>query len=130
MVKIKQLQDKIESNKNILKLNIEINRKQNGLYYNKLIKQLKNQTVYLNDTEQKILELTTLLQNSKKDVISESTSISDLHLFKSIDSIDGWRENIINQEQVKEMEDDELMNECYDTIPLNNLKKSASSWLI
>ena len=138
--RIKWLANKIEGSENKLKYNIEINRQQNLLYYNKLIKNVKNNTELLNNTQDKIIqkidEFEFLLQNSKKELISESTSMSDftsiksVKLVKSVDSIDGWRENIIQEDDVKEMEDNELLNECYDSIPLNNIKKNTTSWLI
>jgi hypothetical protein len=131
---IKKLEDKIDWNKFILKFNIEMNRKQNALYYNKIIKQARNDTALSIETQhkiiEKIMEIEILLQNSKKEAILTSTSASDHLPIKSIDSIDGWGEDIIKQEDVNEMEDNELLNECYDSIPLNNLKKNISSWLI
>jgi len=132
--RIKRLEDKIEASKNILKHNIEINRQLHSSYHHKLIRHFKNQKLFLDHSEEKItekiLEIKSFLENSKKEVISVSTSISSLRPVKSIDSIDGWKDNIIQQEEVKEMEDNELLNECYDTIPLNNLKKNTGSWLI
>jgi len=134
MSKIKRLEDKIEGSKNVLKHNIEINRQQNALCHHKVIKQIKEGTIILIDTENKIIEkimdIKLFLQNPKKELVSESTSMLSLPQFKSICSIDGWKDNVIHQEDVKDMEDDELLNECYDTIPLNNLKKNTNSWLI
>jgi hypothetical protein len=138
--KIKKLEDKIEASKNVLKHNIETNRQLNTSYNSKLSKQLKNQSEMLCDTQQKltekIIEIKSILPNSKKELISVSTSVSSLSpvksvkSVKSVDSIDGWKDNIIQQENVKEMEDNELLNECYDTIPLNNLTKNTTGWLI
>lgn len=134
MDKIKRVKDKIEGSENKLKHNIEINRQQNLIYYNKLIKNVKNNTELLIDTQDKIIQkihdFELLFQNSKKELISESTSMSDFIPIKLIDCIDGWKDNIIQQEYVNDLEDDELLNECYDSIPLNNLKKSTNSWLI
>ena len=134
MDKIKSIEDKIEGCENVLKHNIEINRLQNSLCNHRIIKNIKDGTAISINAEKKIIEkimdLKLLLQNSKKDLVSESTSMSAFSPFKSIDSIDGWKEHIIKQEDVKEMEDDELLNECYDSIPLNNLKKNTNSWLI
>lgn len=134
MNKIKRLEEKIESNKNVLKHNIETNRQLNTSYNSKLIKQIKNNSEILSDRQdkltEKIIEIKSLLPNSKKEVITTTTSMRGLHPVKSVDSIDGWKENIIQQEQVKDMEDNELLNECYDTIPHNNLKKNTNSWFI
>lgn len=129
--KIQRLEDKIEVCKNVLKHNIETNRQLNTSYHSKIIKQLKNNTTVLSDTKEelteKILETKSLLPNFKKEVVSVSTSVSSLRTVKSIDSIDGWKDDIIQQEDSKEIEDNELLNECYDTIPLNNLKKNTNS---
>lgn len=132
--KIKRLEEKLEGTENVLKYNIEINRKQTTISYNKLIEQLKNDTSISIDTQQKItekiLEIKGLIQNSKRDVISASTSVTNFSPIKSINSMDDWKHNIIEQDEVKIYEDDELMNECYDSIPLNNIKKNTGlSWL-
>lgn len=128
--RIKLLEDKLEGTENVLKHNIEINRQQNALCHHKIVKHIKDSKAILIDTENKIIDVKLLLQNPKKDLVSETTSMSGFSSFKSIDSINGWKQHIIKQEDVKEMEDDELMNECYDSIPLNNLKKNTNSWLI
>jgi hypothetical protein len=134
MDKIKRLEDKLEGTENVLKHNIEINRLDNASRHHKIVKHIKDGNLISVDAEKKIIEkimdIKLMLQNSKKDLVSESTSMTAFSPFKSIDSIDGWREHIIKQEDVKEMEDDELLNECYDSIPLNNLKKKTGSWLI
>jgi len=137
MDRIKCLEDKIEGTENVLKHNIEINRLQNSLCNHKIIKNIKDGMSITIDAQEKIIEkiieVKILSENSKKELLSERRSISDLcpiKTFKSIDSIDGWKNNIIHQEDIKEMEDDELLNECYDSIPLNNLKKNTNSWLI
>jgi len=132
--KIKQLEEKLEGSENVLKYNIEINRKQLAICYNKIIEQLKNETSASIDTQQKIteklMEIKVLMQNSKKDVISASTSVTSFSPIKSVNSMDDWKHNIIEQEEFKKCEDDELINECYDSIPLNNLKKNTGlSWL-
>jgi hypothetical protein len=134
MDKIKRLEEKIEASKNVLKHNIEMNRHINDLCYRKIVKHIKEGIDVSMDTQQKMIEkimdVKLLLKNSKRELVSESTSMTDFNSVKSIDSIDGWKDNIIKQEDVKEMEDDELLNECYDSIPLNNLKKNTNSWLI
>jgi len=85
---------------------------------------------------QNVMEIKMLLQNSKKEVISRGTSMTSLSQVKSIDYIDGWKDNINDCENknehdsINELEDNELLNECYDSIPLNNLKKNTSSWFI
>lgn len=134
MEKIKRLEDKIEGSKNVLKQNIELNQHINLLCYRKIVKHIKDGIDVSVDTQkkmiEKIMDVKLLLENSKRELVSETTSMTDFNSVKSIDSIDGWKDNIIKQENVKEMEDDELLNECYDSIPLNNLKKNTTSWLI
>jgi len=152
MDKLKRLQEQIEGSENVVKHNIEINRIQNSVCNHTIVKYLKDLKSISLDTQEKVLkkimEINMLLQNSKKEVISQGTSMSLLSQFKSIDSIDGWNDNNLENmreeenmredventkekmENMREEEDDELLNECYDSIPLNNLKKNTSSWFI
>jgi hypothetical protein len=134
MDRIKKFEDKIEGCENILKHNIEINRLKNALHHHKIIKNIKDGITISNDAQEKIIEkimdMNLLLQNSKRQLISQATSMTALSPFKSIASNDEWKENVIHGEDIKDMEDDELLNECYDSIPLNNLKKKTNSWLI
>ena len=126
--KIKRLEEKIKGSENILKYNIEINRKQYQIVYNKLIEQLKNQL----ENSSKLIDKIKELEYIRPEMISTSTSISSFSPLKINlpDKIDDWNNHIIMQEDIKEIEDNELMNECYDSIPLNNLKKTtALSWL-
>lgn len=119
--KIKRLEEKIQGSENVLKYNIEINRKQFQIVYNKLIEQLKNEV----ELTSKLFNQLKETQIYKPEMISASTSISSFSPVKIILPIenDDWNNNNI-------MEDDELMNECYDSIPLNNLKKTTGlSWL-
>ena len=105
--------------------NIKINRKQNQIIYNNLINELKNE-----------VELTSKLFNQikeskiyKPEMISASTSISSFSPIKIIlpPENNDCDNNIIMH---KEIEDNELLNESYDSIPMNNLKKNTSLiWL-
>ena len=123
--KIDNLEEKIKESENILKYNIKINRKQNQIIYNNLINELKNE-----------VELTSKLFNQikeskmyKPEMISASTSISSFSPIKIIlpPENNDCDNNIIMQ---KEIEDNELLNESYDSIPMNNLKKNTSLiWL-
>ena len=132
--RLKRLEEKLEGSENVLKYNIEINRKKNAICYNKIIEQLKNDISVSIDTQQKIteklLEIKGLMQYTKKEFISASTSVDTFSPIKSFNSMDDLKHNIIEQEEPKIYEDDELMNECYDSIPLNNIKKNTGlSWL-
>jgi hypothetical protein len=115
--KIENLKEQIKGNENVLKYNIEINRKQNQVIYNKLIEQLKSE---IENTSRLIDKIKVL----KPEMISASTSVSSFAPLKVITS---HSNNHIIQEDI---EDDELINECYDSIPLNNVKKTTGlSWL-
>ena len=123
--KIKNLEEKIRETKDILKHSIEINLKQNLLSHeNTITKLLENQNLNI-----LLLQEEKQLEFSKKELISTSTSTSSLLPLKIIipHENDDLKNNIIKQEEI---EDNELINECYDSIPLNNLKKNTGlSWL-
>lgn len=127
--KIKHLEDKIKVTENILKYNIEVNRKQNQIIYNKLIEQLKNEV----ETSSKLINIIKETQPFKPEMISASTSISSFSPLKIvippqnedwINQNDDWVNHIIDKKD-NSNDDDELINECYDSIPLNNLKKNT-----
>lgn len=126
--RIKNLEEKIKDSENIIKYNIEINRKQNQIIYNKLIDEVKNEVEFTSKLFNQIKESNLY----KPEMISASTSISSFSQVKIILPIENndWNNHIIIQEDIKEMEDDELIKECYDSIPMNNVKKhTALSWL-
>ena len=126
--KIKNLEDKINGSENVLKYNIEINRKQNQIIYNKLIDQLKNEV----KVSSKLIDEINKLHNSRPEVVSATTSMSSFSPLKIIlpDEKDDWNNHIVYQQDIKEIQDNELLNECYDSIPMNNIKKNtALSWI-
>jgi hypothetical protein len=95
--------------------NIEINR---IIYDNKII-ELEYKLI---ESQQNCLNEIKKLKSEKKITISKSTSISDLAFISD-------EEKKVNDEENQE-EDDELINECYDSLPLNNFKKNTkSNWL-
>lgn len=122
--KIERLKEQIKGSENVLKYNIKINRKQNQIIYNKLINEIKNE-----------LEFTSKLLNElkesklyKPEMISATTSISSFSPLKIM--IPTENDDLNLQEDIKDLEDNELMNECYDSIPLNNVKKTTGlTWL-
>jgi hypothetical protein len=127
--KIKRLEDKLKVTENILKYNIEINRKQNQIIYNKLIEQLKNEV----QTSSNLINMIKEAQCFKPEMISASTSISSFSPLKItipietddwINQNDDWINHIIDKKD-NSNDDDELISECYDSIPLNNLKKNT-----
>lgn len=108
--KIKRLEEKIKDS-------VEINEKQNQTIINKLVEQAKN----ADDISYKLItEIITQNQHFKPEMISASTSISSFSPVK----INLPPKNDDNDHHDA---DDELINECYDSIPLNNLKKNTSS---
>jgi S-adenosylmethionine:tRNA-ribosyltransferase-isomerase (queuine synthetase) len=123
--KIKKLEDKIKGTENVLKYNIEINRKQYQIVYNKLIEQIeqiKNELEF----SAKLLDKINENQILKPEMISASTSISSFSPLKIIlpPENDDWINHIIDKKD-NNNNDGELINECYDSIPLNNLKKNT-----
>jgi hypothetical protein len=123
--KINNLEKKIKDCENILKYNIEINREQNQIIYNNLINELKNEVELTSKLFNQIKEL----KLYKPEMISASTSISSFSPIKIIlpPENNDCDNNIIMH---KEIEDNELLNESYDSIPMNNLKKNNSLiWL-
>jgi hypothetical protein len=139
---IGNMKEELEGNENILKYHIDINRKRNliehcGLKSEILI--LNKQMALLLENQEKIisqLEDIKLIKNSEEhrlsiniskiDCISASTSMNTFSPIKIPLLLDT---NIIDDD-IKDNEYDELLNECYDTIPLNNFKKTTGlSWL-
>lgn len=83
-----------------------------------------------------IYENTRIINNNKRDIIDKINNLED-EIMKMMESRETKEDNIlINKHQHQEKEDtdkpedkdanngdDELINECYDSIPLNNNKK-------
>jgi len=77
-----------------------------------------------------------LLEAENKRVISpvkkyivKDTSVSP---FVPIKNVDEWNNIELNKlkDDFKDTEDDELINECYDSMPLNNIKKTTGlGWI-
>ena len=135
------IKENIEGNENVLKYHIDVNRKRNLIEHCSLkseILMLNNQLLLLLENQEKIISLLEdikIIKNSdehrlsinisKIDCISASTSMNTFSPIK-IPLLD--KNNITDD--VKDQEYDELLNECYDAIPLNNLKKTTGlSWL-
>ena len=118
--KIEKLEGKIKECENILKYNIKINRKQNQIIYNNLINEVELTSKLVNQIKE--------LKLYKPEMISASTSISTFSPLKII--LPPENNDCDNHIMHKEIEDNELLNESYDSIPMNNLKKNASLiWL-
>jgi hypothetical protein len=123
--KIKILEEKIKQSENVLIYNIEFNRNQNQIIYKRLIEQFKIELGISSKLIDKIKEL----QHLKPEMLSASTSISSFSPLRinlpSENEVWNLEKNTIN-----ELDDNELINECYDSIPLNNLKKiTGLNWL-
>jgi hypothetical protein len=125
-----------EENKNILKYHIEINDKRNLIEYCSLksdILTLNKQFVLLLENQEKIINQLCeikLINNSEENRLSINISKFDscsINKFSPIKMPLILDQN--NSDNIKEDEYDELLNECYDTMPLNNLKKNTGlSW--
>jgi len=128
LYKIKTLEKQIKCSKNVLKYNIEINRKQYQMIYNKLIEQLKNEL----QLSRKFLEQILEFQYSKPEILLSSitTPFSPIKFVlpsekKCLSNPVSDTNNSNNNSNNNNDDDyDELENECYDSIPMNNLKKN------
>jgi hypothetical protein len=96
------------------------------ILYNKLVEQPNNYHNFsceLIDKE---------IQCLKPVMVSSSTSISPFSPLRKVFSIENELciHPITEKSFNDDSEDNELLNECYDSIPLNNLKKTTGlSWL-
>jgi len=135
----------IENFNTFNKIKTEIDVKNDN--YNKKIEdkitELENKILASLEKQTAIIINLPLLNIEKKDIMSRSTSmssfISDMTPKKndSMVSDEGWHlsekdESTDNVNYVNDViNDDEIMNECYDSIPLNNFKKvtGLKGWL-
>jgi hypothetical protein len=139
---ISDIKEQIEGNEKVLKYHIDINRKRNLIEHCNLKSEiliLNKQMALLLENQEKIissLEEMKLIKNSdehrlsinisKIDCMSASTSMNTFSPIK----IPLILETNNGADDLKDQEYDELLNECYDAIPLNNLKKTTGlSWL-
>ena len=123
--KIKNLEIKINESEKVLEDNIKINRKQNQIIYNKFIELFKNEA----KSKSMLIDQINELQNSKPELVSAATSMTSFSPVKIIlpEEKDDWYNNI----EQEEVQDNELLNECYDSIPMNNFKKyPALNWFL
>lgn len=142
---INNIKKEIQGNENVLKYHIEINQKRNLIEHCNLKSEIlilnkhlsliiENQEKIINQLEEmkliKISEQNKLSINiSKIDCISASTSMTTFSPIKIPLVLDESIASDITNDN-KDKEYDELVNECYDAIPLNNLKKTTGlSWL-
>jgi hypothetical protein len=96
----------------------------------KILKSIENQLITLNE-----IKNLPLLSVGKIDKLSRSTSVSSIFLesipqkVSSINSDEGWH---ISEEEKNKCEDNDLLNDCYDTMPLSNVKKvtGIKGWFI
>lgn len=105
-----------------------LNEKISSLEKNVTEKLENQQTIMKNIIEIPILNICN--ENSILSSSSISLSIDEIDEEPIIDSIEHKEENIIehnNDDWIysREQENDELMNECYDSLPLNGFKKAT-----
>lgn len=128
----------IQGNENVIKYNIEINRKRNLSEHCKIKSEiliLGKQLSEIIENQKKIisqLDELKLLKNTddikQTDIVSTSTSMSSFSQNNVPSLVIECKLDI--DEDNKDQDYDELLNECYDTIPLNNIKKNIGlSWL-
>ena len=101
---------------------INKNKNENEIMYKIEVKHIELLSVMNNMLNNHESKLITLLEKHIKSLDKINTSISSL-------SFDSSQQNIAEQKETNQ--DDELINECYDLIPLNNNKKftGIKSWL-
>ena len=107
---IQRLEDALEDATNTLMLSIDIGQRQQRMYHTAMTGQLADLKQWMN----------------------QKTDHTD-NTFSPIQPCRGMDETKTEHEMVtvaSVYEDDELLNECYDSIPLNNVKKNMSiTWL-
>lgn len=125
--KIKRLEEKIKESENVLKKNIEINRKQHLIIYNYLIDKLQEEI----NNSSNLLDNIREFKNMKPDMISKSTSVSSFSPLKIImppennnhdDDADGdWIKHDIDKNKNKNS-----YGEFDPIIPVNDSNKNIS----
>jgi len=125
-VQIQRLEDALEDAKNTLLLTIDICHQQQQLYHKTIAEQLTDQHAH---TTEQLTELKQLWTKHQKTDHTVNT-FSPIQPFRGMDEA---KSTVVEHEIVAIAnihEDDELINECYDSIPLNNVKKNTSiTWL-
>jgi hypothetical protein len=117
----------IKKIENTLKYEIEINGKHNSINYIQLKLDINKQLSLLLENQKiiiKQLEEAKLINNSEENSLPINT-------FAPIKFSTILNDNYLENDIKNSDEDyDELLNECYDTMPLNNLKKNTGLyWL-
>ena len=125
-VDISDTKKDIKKSENTLKYELEINDKRNSINYIQLKLDINKQLSLLLENQKiiiKQLEEAKLINNSEENRLPINT-------FSPIKFSTILNENYKENDIKKSDEDyDELLNECYDTMPLNNLKKNTGiSW--
>lgn len=133
--------EQILNNQSILQSNIELNRMRNSIQHCKLKSEIlnldrqlseiiENQKIFLIQLKEiKLLKVSDELKNFvENDTMSASTSMTSFSPTKVANLVEEYKLDTI--EDGGDQEYDELLNECYDNMPLNNSKKNMTlSWL-
>lgn len=134
--KIDEISENQENIYNIIEINSSVIKNRINQLEFKLSILLENQKNMIND-----IKNLPIYKIQKIHGINVSTSTSAFSPIKHIDNInDSYnKDDNINitsiddlnteQKKIKEIEDNELIDECYDSIPLNNIKTTGLSWL-
>lgn len=98
-------------------------QKRNNATYQKLMEQYTVNTTLLLEQNQKLIQMLKELaeDEKKKDCVGSYNVFSPIKPPEIVEADKLFHQSIIANE------DDELMNECYDAIPLNNIKKHTKS---
>jgi hypothetical protein len=143
--KIDNIKKDIQESDIILKYQIEDGRKRNLIEHCSLKSEiliiskqmsliLENQEKLLNKLEEiafikKLDDHKLSINISNMDCLSSASLTNNFSPIKIPTLLDESLTNIV-ADDIKDQEYDELLNECYDAIPLNNLKKNTGlSWI-
>ncbi len=139
--KIKKIEEQLYN----IELLKQTDKQYNNILHSKLINQMKNEFSHfakvhftnMIDVNQRLIEkvseLVYISSNCKRDKLSSTASVSTFSPIKIFEESNVIEQDVFDESKdctYDDNEDDELLHECYDSIPLNNVKKNTGlSWL-